>query len=235
MRNLYFVYDGVDSRDLGIRLQTPITIDGASPNVETVVVTGRNGDLHQWDGSYSNRAATAKCFILTDHVWAYLRQMQIWSLLKPGYHRLETPEEPETYMMAMVSDGGETDIRGNVLAPFTIKFDCMPQKFLKSGEIPIMLTDKGAVYNDCFPALPLITVYGAGAGTLTIGGTTVSIKSIDQWVTLDCETSEAYKNADNKNATITAAKYPTLEHGGNAVTWTGGVTSVEITPRWWTL
>ena len=235
MRDLYFVYDGVDSRDLGIRLQAPITIDGTSPNVETVVVAGRNGDLHQWDGSYSNRGATAKCYILADQVGAYLRQMQIWSLLEPGYHRLKTPEEPDCYMMAMVSSGGETDIRKNVLAPFELKFDCMPQKFLKSGEIPITLTAKGTVYNDYFPALPLVTVYGSGAGTLTIGGTTVTLKSINQWITLDCETSEAYKNADNKNATITAAKYPVIEHGSNTVAWTGGVTKVEIIPRWWTL
>ena len=235
MRDLYFVYDGQNSRDFGIKLQSQITIDKAEPNLKTVEVVGRNGDLHQWDGSYSNRTATVKCFILSDQVNVYLQQIQLWTQLKPGYHRFEIPEEPDTYMMAMVSDGGKTDIRGNVLAPFTIKFNCMPQKFLKSGDVPITLTSGGTLYNAYFKALPLITVYGSGAGTLTIGGTTVTIKSIDQWVTLDCETCEAYKNADNKNSTITAPEYPALKNGSNVVAWSGDIEKIEIIPRWWTL
>jgi phage-related protein len=82
---------------------------------------------------------------------------------------------------------------------------------------------------------PLITVYGAGAGTLTAGGRTVQLKSLDGWLTLDCDLQNAYKGTQNKNNTIFAPEFPVLPPGESAVTWTGGVTRVEIIPRWWTL
>lgn len=235
MLDEYFVFDGVNSHDVGLKLQSFMTFSSPTPIVETVSVRGRNGNLHFYNGSFENIQGNASCFALQESVGQAIDQIKRWTVRSAGYKRLEASSEPNSYRMARVSSGPETELRVRLLAPFTLTFDCMPQKFLKSGENTITMTGSGVLYNDGFDALPLITVYGSGASTLNVSGTTVQIKSINGSLTLDSETQNAYKGTQNKNSTISAPKFPILYSGDNEISWTGGITKIEITPRWWTL
>lgn len=232
-----FWLDGVCCADYGLRLQGPVTFGSPEPKVTTVSVPGRNGDLSFYDGSFSNVAGEARCFALQMHdVSRALTAIKKWCLLDTGYRRLAVSNEPDCYRLARVSTGPETEIRICRLAPFSIQFDCQPQRFLCAGELPITLSTSGSVLrNPGFPALPLITVYGNGAGMFSIGGRSVTIKQLSGSLTLDCELQDAYKGLENRNADISAPEFPVLEAGDNTIGWTGGVTRVEIIPRWWTL
>lgn len=65
---------------------------------------------------------------------------------------------------------------------------------------------------------------------------TVTINSMPRGaVVLDSNTQNAYLGAVNLNSTISAPEFPTLPAGESAVRWTGGITGVEIIPRWWAL
>ncbi|MCD8087134.1 MAG: hypothetical protein LUE22_00900 [Oscillospiraceae bacterium] len=231
----YFVFDGIDSRSVGLRLEDAITFDGAAPNVEAMSIPGRNGALHYFDGAYGNVTGSASCFVLQKNVDKALAAIDRWLLLGFGYKRLEVATEPDYFRMARVSDGPGTEIRTRKLAVFDLKFDCKPQKFLKSGEETITITEATTLQNEWFPALPLLKVYGSSAAVLAVGDTSISISEIDEYVVLDCELQDAYKGTANKNSTITAPEFPRLENGENAISWTGGITKIEITPRWWTL
>ena len=68
-----------------------------------------------------------------------------------------------------------------------------------------------------------------------MGEYTVQIKALDGYVILDSDSQNAYKGTLNKNGTIYAPQFPVLERGKNFISWDGGITSVEITPRWWTI
>lgn len=238
MEREYFWIDGERCDAVGIRLQRPLTFEGTTPKMETVDVPGRNGQLHYYEGAYTNVKGEASCFSLRKYdVDKALSAVTRYTLMEPGYHRLETTEEPEIYRKATVVTGPGTEIRMRVLAPFELEFDCMPQKFLKSGDREIKLASSGAVLlNEWFPSLPIINVTGAGEGTLTINDAIVTFKSTFSGpVVLDCELQDAYNGAENKNNQISAAKFPVLPHGKCTVTWTGGITGVSIIPRWWTL
>ena len=69
---------------------------------------------------------------------------------------------------------------------------------------------------------------------MTIGDTTVRFSEISDFVVLDCDLQDAYKNLENKNSTMTGS-FPGLAPGENIVTFSGGITKIEIIPRWWTL
>ena len=59
--------------------------------------------------------------------------------------------------------------------------------------------------------------------------------SSEQHAFLECETEDAYlADGTNINPT-TSGPYPTLQPGENTVSWSGGITGVIVTPRWWTL
>ena len=52
---------------------------------------------------------------------------------------------------------------------------------------------------------------------------------------LNCETHNAYNASGFCNETILSEDFPELPEGKTQITWTGGITAVEVTPRWWTL
>jgi phage-related protein len=124
---------------------------------------------------------------------------------------------------------------------FTVNFDFKPQRFLKTGEHMLSFGAAGTIWNPTlFPAKPIITVYGTGAGTVTVGDQTVTIKAIEDQIILDCDLQQAYRQLgdgapENMNGNIKAPDFPQLLAGGNPVRWTGDIERVEIIPRWWTL
>lgn len=233
MDKYLFALDGVWCNDMGITLQAPVTFSARVPKVNTVSVPGRNGDLHIYEGGYENISGTARCYALEQYVYERISKITKWLLLNRGYRRLEVSGEPDYFRRAMVKAGPDEAIRKGLLAPFEIQFDCDPRKFLKTGEIPVSVSNGGGLYNPGFPSAPMIELTGNGAGSFTINDVTVEIKTMEGSLTLDCDTENAYKGIENKNNTINAPVFPALEPGNNRIAWTGGVTGVRIIPRWW--
>ena len=59
-------------------------------------------------------------------------------------------------------------------------------------------------------------------------------------LTLDCELQTAYRQIgdsapENMNSCIYAPSFPVLGKAVTKISWTGGVTKVDIIPRWWTI
>lgn len=164
------------------------------------------------------------------------RDIALWLLSQSGYARLEDTYDPETYRMALFA--GPLDVENWMLCRgrATLEFDCMPQRFFKSGEQPVAVQSGARLYNAHMPALPLIRVSGTGSGTLTVGQSTIAVSGMTGGVTIDSDTQNAYDGQTNKNnSIIVTGGFPVLGPGETAVLFSGGITSVEITPRWWTV
>lgn len=229
-----FYLDGIDARSVGIQLQAPIEFSEAVPIVEAQTIPGRNGDLILETGSYENRGASASCFCLQKDVEKAISLAGRFLMGEKGYRRLETSDDPDHYWMARVENSPQIAMRLRTLAPFEIGFDCKPQRFLKSGESAISFASSGTIENPYGQtAKPLVTIYGQGDGVFTIGEYSVSIKGMDGVLYLDSETQNAYNDDGNQNNKINAPVFPMIESGENVVGFTGGITSVEIVPRWW--
>lgn len=55
-------------------------------------------------------------------------------------------------------------------------------------------------------------------------------------ITIDCELQDAYSSSINRNHDIfVQTTFPELDPGENNISFSGGIISVEVTPRWWTL
>ena len=55
-------------------------------------------------------------------------------------------------------------------------------------------------------------------------------------ITLDCDVQNAYDGTLNLNNNITiTGGWPVLATGQTAISFSGGITAVEITPRWWSI
>lgn len=238
MLDATFYLDGVDAKTYGIQLQKPITISEAVPIVEKQTVPGRNGDLIWETGSYKNRIAKASCFFL--HTGAERGFITAGKFLfgEKGYRKLQTSDDRFHFLMARVKKGLSFDVRAHTLAPFEIEFDCKPQRFKNdSAGGYYEFESSGTIENPTgFTALPLIVIRGTGAGRLNVGGCVVNIKAITNGIlSLDSETQNAYNDSGNQNMNIEAPVFPTLPLGETTISWTGGIQSVTIRPRWWDL
>ena len=236
MLNETFYLDGIDARSSGIQLQAPIEFSEAVPVVEAQTIPGRNGDLIWETGSYENRSGSASCFCLQKDVEKAVSSAGRFLMGKKGYRRLETSDDPDHYWMARVENSPQIAMRLRTIAPFEIGFDCKPQRFVKSGENPIVFTSSGSLFNQYGQiALPFITLYGQGAGRITIGDCVVEVKALNGSLYLDSDTQNAYNNNGNQNLNINAPVFPVLGDGEIEVAFSGGIERVEIAPRWWEL
>ncbi len=157
-----------------------------------------------------------------------------WLSAPTGYCRLEDSYDPEHYRLAVFSGGVEFENVLNHAGKAKIKFDCKPQRYLKDGENPIVFTAAGYIHNPTwFDAKPYIKVYGSGNGTLRIENLIITFTGIDSYIELDSEIQDAYKGTVNCNSKVSMEEFPTLGPGVTNVSFTGGITKVEITPRWW--
>lgn len=241
MRN-GFVFAGKASSDFGLYVERYPQQGAPSRKVTTVSVPGRNGDLHFCDGSFENYEQVYKCYFRgCSAMPVHAHAVKEWLMGTTRYQRLEDAYDPDHFRLAVYNGPMDIENHLNRYGRCKVKFDCKPQSYLKSGEIPVAFTSANELHNStAFPAKPLITVYGTGAGTLTIGATTVEIKAMEDVLILDSETENAYRQVgngapENKNRDIYAPVFPELLSGSNAVSWTGDITKIEIIPRWWTL
>lgn len=235
MRKEDFWLDGLGASQYGIGLQKEIEFTAPEPDVQTISVPGRSGDIIYVNGGFKNVKGTATCYALDPaNVSRIIAAQNAWLLRSADYRRMETLSEPDVYRMARLIRGANLEPRLNRANPFALEFDCKPQKYFKSGEWPVVLTTTGYLHNPtAFEALPEITVTGSGSGTLTINGKTVSISNVNG-VVLDSERRRATRAGTNANSTITG-DWPVLGEGLNTISFGGGVVSLSIIPRWWTL
>lgn len=236
MRDSTFFLDGKSAKEHGIHLQSPIEFSDAQPIFDVQTIPGRNGDLVFETGAYANRSADCECYIMQNSAYDAVGVANKFLLSKRGYRRLQASDDPTHYWMALVKNGVSIDNRKNKLIPFSLSFNCKPQRFIVDGDMPINVENGGIVFNRYgFEALPLIRIFGNGEGSLRINEIDVAVKSNNGLLVLDSETQNAYNGFANQNSQINAPVFPVLESGENAVYFFGGIERVEIIPRWWEL
>lgn len=234
-----FWFDGKCSADFGIMVSGMNTFNAAERDVEKVVVPGRNGEMILDNGRLKNISIQYPISFAGDFQ-THALAAKAWLLSSGGYKRLTDSYNPEYFRMAAFVGPIDFDVTLlNRVGETTLTFDCKPQLYLKSGELPLRFSHPTVLLNTGSPALPNIHIFGEGTGELTIGKTTVSILGFNGDITLDCEDMDAYRVADgllvNCNGLIYAPEFPVLQPGENSISWSGGIDHIEIIPRWWTL
>jgi len=235
-----FTFDGITSDDKSILVESyPVWV---IPNriYNEVNVPGRNGTLLFDTGSYENVPQPYDIAIISrdgkfeDKVHSFLS----WINGNAGYRRLEDSKTPDTYRMARFKgNAAEIENAFNMIGKATITFDCMPFRWLKSGEtsITISSTNTDIVNPTKFPSKPLIKVNGTSAGTITIGDVTMKINTLTDYLNIDCYEQNIYRlNSENMNNCVELGEFCEIPADKSKIYFTGGITSLEIVPRWMT-
>lgn len=232
----WIVYDGKPLKDYKLYCSGDKTFSSPQRDVETVTIPGKSGSYITNVNGYKNRSVQYGCWIASDfrNNIAALRNFLSSST---GYNRIEDTYDPDTFCLAAFQ--GPLDVSaalGSTFGSFTLTFDALPQRYLKTGEIVSTFTNgqSSMLYNPTlFDAHPYIIT--TGSGTLTVGSYSMTITG-GGVTNIDTSVPNAWYGTTNKNQYVTCAnrKWPTLVPGENRIV-VSGFSKVEITPRWWML
>ena len=166
------IFDGVDSSDFGVFISGEGAFDAPARRGEMISIPGRNGSLFIDEGVFENITVEYPAFIGTSYKEIFRTKLgDLRSALtsRGNYKRLTDTYHPDEFRLGVYREGLEVDPQYLTRAGgFTLKFDCKPQRFLVSGEIPHIFNANGIITNPTlFASSPLIKV--TGNGTVAIG------------------------------------------------------------------
>lgn len=237
------VFNGRSSKDIGLEVETFPQYEAAQKVLDVISVPGRNGDLIVDTGKYRNVPRPYKVSIATFDKVSYsqkMSQVAEWLYSASGYARLEDSYDEDFYRMAYYGDQTSFENVFDEGGRATLTFVCKPQRYFKSGEFPILFTESGKIQNrtthEAYPLLKVIT--DDTEGTISIGEYHFEIEAgSGTHVNIDCELQDAYYNGESKNnfINLNGGDFPRIDPGTQVISFTGGVQSVEVIPRWWTV
>lgn len=209
---------------------------------KTFKIPGRSGVLHQMEDAWENYVQPYDCYFHGKQPMPLqAHAIKEWLCGDSSPRKLRDAYDPEYYHWATCLSAADIENIMNRYGVVKIKFDCDPRAFLVAGDEPVSFTSVGTLHNaTAFPSKPKITVHGAGSGYIYVGSTTVEIIQIADQIILDSEICDAYRQMgdgakEDMNSYIFAPEFPKLLPGENTISWDGGITGLEIIPRWWTL
>ena len=226
--------DGVSLMDYGVAVTDGMIYSSPTPKFEKIEVPGRNGDLTIDEKTYSNFTLRYPAVIMEGFRNKFPALRDFLMSLK-GYVRIEDSYTPDLFRMGRFI--GEIDpevFRGHQSKLFEIKFWVQPQWYLKSGEIPITISEQVEVYNPTYQtALPKIEVT-AGTGALWIDDQRITITANNGALIIDSQMQNCYEGTTNRNSAVSFSdgEYPQLGPGRHTITPASGMT-IKLTPRWW--
>lgn len=217
-------------------------------------VPGRSGDLYidEAEDAFENYDDTYTVFLdaKAPGLQEVSRGLAEWLLFPVGYQRLEDSYDPDTYRMAVYTGGEEFINIFNEYGRGTLKFNCAPKRFYKSGEKPIAVSPNVPIYSPSqFKSHPIVTITCPSENNLYSVALTVHDLKADTYsqftmtaggtVVIDTERKTATRLnilSPNYNSNVTSSYESLYLPSQFTLGWSSvNVSSVSIIPRWWTL
>lgn len=219
---LELIIDNKSSADFGLCLAETPSIPSPERDVERVPVRGRHGSLTK-KYAYKDISFSVSLNLLEDDgIKDKLRYIRAWIL---NAKKLQLSDDTifyrikESYIPEI-----ENDL--NLKGEFEANFVADPFQY-KEPRIVSMSTPGTIQYEGTFESEPYLKVYGSGNGSITINNKVIHVEDIVEFIEIDSKTQEAFKGTESRNNKM-IGDYPILQLGNNEISWTGGITSIEI-------
>lgn len=231
----YFIFRGIDSRNIGVVVEDMFDVHRPKRNVQTIQVPGRDGRLTQDDGTYDTYTISGKinCF------GAPLSDVYAWL---SGSGDLILGDEPTRSLRASATAQiKNTRFRcDGCYDSLQVSFECQPFRYhieQTEGDDVIITSSPHTVANPgTYKSAPQMTIEGTGNIVLTIGTQIVEIEELEDGIIIDSEMGDCFDLTKtrllNSQVTLMDDEFPTLAPGANIISWTGSVEKITITPRW---
>jgi predicted phage tail component-like protein len=221
-----FIYNSKDSyEDFGIIINKLPPSVVPENNIDEYELPGRDGNLTIDYKTRKSYILPLECTIMDE---SRIEEVKAW--LMNTSSDLIFSWDPDYKYQARIINKIDISQSLKTFGEFPLMFKVQPYK-LSIGEELITLTNTGTIYNGTGnTSLPIIKIFGTGAITLTINSKVVTLTNIVDYVTLDSDLMDAYKGTQLLNNQMNG-EFSQLIPGNNPISFTGSVTSIEITPN----
>lgn len=222
----YFTFKGVASREFGILERIPMKPKPIQ-SYETIKIPGRATPISRASPEFEPITINAvlgikdKTKISAAYAWLH------------GSGDLVFSDDLARYYKATCYADIVPEYLSQRFGKLPLKFICEPFMYNVTNT-PITLTTAGIVTNNgTIYAQPIYKITGSGNINLVVNNETLAIKDVDGYITIDTSRMLVYKD-NNVLVNNTTGFLPFLAVGDNNISWTGTVSSVEITKneRW---
>lgn len=259
MRKKLYV-DGVDLSTFGLYISGQGTFGSGAKEYTYYNVPGRDGAVLGVNSRLENVSVTYPGFIYANFA-QNMRDLRSFLLSRSGYVRIEDDYDTTHFRMGVFEEPISPDVTPvNDAGRFDLVFNCLPQRWLKSGETAIEVASgaSATITNPTqFIAKPLISMYGYGSVEVKRYGMTDGVivtilsdvsSAVQQPYFVDCENMNVWGidgngqivniNDVTEFTDLWSSRYgadaPILKPGINYVSVNGdNITKVEIVPRYW--
>lgn len=221
-------FNGKSSADLGIIVSKYPIMRKPARKGTVRTIPGRSGAIVSDTRAYETYVQPYEISIINKQqgIAVAARAVADWLLGSSGYCRLEDDFEPDIYRMARYASQLDIETIMTMHGTAVIEFECQPQRYLKSGEQEIELTEELTTLRNptAFAASPLIKVeMQSEAETITpvdvpieltvgkyIGNKKMAADSVHRVITVgytDCSVSQAIDVSGYESAVITTTCY----------------------------
>ena len=221
-------FDNKTSREFGVYITGEAVYNAPEREVEMISIPGRNGSFALDKGRFENIPVKYPAGLFGDSETNFreaLSDFRNFLCSKKGYCRLTDDYNPNEYRLGVYKSGLEVDNVRNIAGEFDILFDCMPQRWLTSGEVKQTIAASGDTITNptLFDSKPLLEVDGYGA--ISFNGYKVEIENITYGMFAAANASAEYSSHAEISlsgiwATGDAITIPTMkvsarcDHGG---------------------
>ena len=215
-----FTYKGINSRDMGLRIDGNLSFESPDRDVDLISIAGRNGDLVMDNGRFESVLKTLNCRILTEgNVEERINQIHNWLATDVGYHDFTWSGDRDFTYQAMVENGVRSQRTLTKLARMAIKFRVHPIKYLTSSLSERQVSSGMNIANPFdIASKPIIRIVGNGNFRLNIGNQVLDLRDINRGITVDCETMTVTSfNGQFTEFDKMYSSFPELRPGNNNV------------------
>ena len=160
-------FGDINSKDYGVYIEGQSAFNAPQRDVELIEIPGRNGAYVHDMGRYSNIEVTYPAGLFGHSESEFAEKISNFRnaiCSKKGYQKLTDDYNPDEYRMGVYSSG--LDVKPAILraGEFDLKFNCKPQRFLTSGDVPVSVESGDTLTNPTlFESKPLIECKGYGS------------------------------------------------------------------------
>ena len=228
MGQSYFIWNGMDCRNMGVTLAGPVALVRPEERVQHVEIPGRSGDLTLLEGDYVYNSYIQTATIQVKGGF-HVRDVFRW-LRGSGY--VTFSGEPDRRQPARIIGAVTLDKHSHNIDTWVgeVQFYCQPLK-QKLVEEQVTITGPMDVYNygDVISRPRFAVVASDSTIVLTVGARSISMTDATSGnvYIFDSETMEVTDNLGTTQLTMhTVGSFPLLDIGATYVTGSGWSTIV---------
>lgn len=216
-----FIFNDVSSDSLGIVVKSMPKVPRPAKDIESIKVSGRNGNLHIDNGNYESINYTIEC-ICTDKT----KIDEINKVLQ-GSGKLILSDYDNRFWNAIIKNQIAYKEYLTYLNSFPLIFELDPISKGISEITEIINETKMFEVLGNTDVYPKLTI--TGIGEITLNGKSLQVTESE--ITIDCELMQCYNSTIAKNDKVILDEFPTLRIGTNDISLGQGITQVKIEYR----